>query len=151
MRSFVTCTLHQILLGWLNHGGWDGQGISAQGGHKNAYTFLIGKLERKRPLGKPKRKWEDNMKTDVPLSEMGWETVDWILLAHNRLLWTRLWNFWFHKKVIISWPDEWLLASREVLCSMKSGWCDRCLKVHNLKETMSVSNLISVTSSPPTS
>jgi hypothetical protein len=41
---------------------------------KNAYKILIGKSEGKRPLGRPRRRWEDNIKID--LREMGLEVVD---------------------------------------------------------------------------
>jgi hypothetical protein len=57
---------------------------------RNAYTILIGKSERKRPLGRPRHRWEDNIKVD--LREVGLEGVDWIHLAeggtHGRLLLT---------------------------------------------------------------
>jgi hypothetical protein len=40
----------------------------------NAYRILVGKPERKRPLGKPRRKWVDNIKID--LREIGWYGLD---------------------------------------------------------------------------
>jgi len=40
---------------------------------------LVGKLDGKRPLGRPRFRWEDNMKMD--LQEVGWEGMDWIDLA----------------------------------------------------------------------
>jgi hypothetical protein len=43
---------------------------------KNAYKLLVGKSERMRPLRRPTRRWEDNIKID--LREIGWEGVDWI-------------------------------------------------------------------------
>jgi hypothetical protein len=39
----------------------------------------VGKLERKRPLGRPKHRWVDNVKMD--LREIGWGFIDWIDLA----------------------------------------------------------------------
>jgi hypothetical protein len=48
---------------------------------RNAYKILVGKPEGKRSLGRPKRKWEDNIKTD--LNELAWEVVDWIHLAKD--------------------------------------------------------------------
>jgi hypothetical protein len=48
----------------------------------NAYVVLVGKQEGKRPLGRPKRKWEDNIKVD--LREMGWNDIDWIHLTQDR-------------------------------------------------------------------
>ena len=46
---------------------------------------LVGKPEGKRPLGKPRRKWEDNIKMD--LQEVRCEGVDWIELAQDRDRW----------------------------------------------------------------
>jgi hypothetical protein len=41
-----------------------------------AYRLLVGKLEGKRPLGRPRRRWVDNIRMD--LGEVGWSDVDWI-------------------------------------------------------------------------
>jgi hypothetical protein len=43
---------------------------------------LVGKPEGKRPLGRPKRRWVDNIKID--LRETGWDGVDWIDMAQDR-------------------------------------------------------------------
>jgi hypothetical protein len=43
---------------------------------ENSYNILVGKSERKRPLGKLKRRWEDN--TRAYLREIGWEDVGWV-------------------------------------------------------------------------
>jgi hypothetical protein len=48
----------------------------------NAYGLLVEKPEGKRPLGKPRRRWVDNMRMD--LGEVGWGVMDWIGLAQNR-------------------------------------------------------------------
>jgi hypothetical protein len=48
----------------------------------NAYRILVGKPEGNRPLGKPRRRWEDNIRMD--LREMGWSDMDWIDLAEDR-------------------------------------------------------------------
>jgi hypothetical protein len=47
-----------------------------------SYTVLTGKPVRKRPLGRPVRRWEDNIKMDI--KEIGCENVDWIYLAEDR-------------------------------------------------------------------
>ena len=52
---------------------------------RNAYRVLVGKPERKRPLGRPRRRWEDNIKMD--LREVGWHPRDWIALAEDRDQW----------------------------------------------------------------
>jgi hypothetical protein len=55
-------------------------GHVAQNGEKrNAYRILAGKPEVKRPLGRPRRRWVDNIQMD--LREMGWGGMDWIKLA----------------------------------------------------------------------
>jgi hypothetical protein len=48
---------------------------------RNAYRILVGKPEGKRPLGRPRRRWVDNIKMD--LREIGWGGMDWFDLAHN--------------------------------------------------------------------
>jgi hypothetical protein len=56
----------------------------------NIYRFLVGKLEGKRPLGRPRRRWVDNIKMD--LVEIGWGGLDWICLAQDRDQWRFLVN-----------------------------------------------------------
>jgi hypothetical protein len=51
---------------------------------------LVGKPEGKRPLGRPRLRWEDNMKVD--LQEVGCGGVDWIELAEDRDRWRALVN-----------------------------------------------------------
>jgi hypothetical protein len=43
---------------------------------RNAYRILVGTQEGKRPLGRPRRRWVDNIKMD--LGEIGWDGRDWI-------------------------------------------------------------------------
>jgi hypothetical protein len=57
---------------------------------KNVYRILVGKLEGKRPLGRPRRRWEDNVKMD--LRKMRCDGMDWIDLAQDRDLWRALVN-----------------------------------------------------------
>jgi hypothetical protein len=52
------------------------------GGKRNAYRLLVGKPEGKRPLGRPRPRWVDNIKMD--LLEIGWGGVNWISLAQDR-------------------------------------------------------------------
>jgi hypothetical protein len=58
------------------------------GEKRNMYRLLVGKPEGKRPLGRPRRRWIDNIKMD--LSEMGVSVVDWIGLARYRYRWRAL-------------------------------------------------------------
>jgi hypothetical protein len=56
-------------------------------GHR-AYMALVGKPEGRRPLGRPRRRWEDNIKMD--LREVGCGGSDWINLAQDRDRWRAL-------------------------------------------------------------
>jgi hypothetical protein len=60
------------------------------GEKRNAYRLLVGKPERKRPLGRPRSRWVDNIKMD--LLEIGSGGVDWIGLAQDRDKWRALVN-----------------------------------------------------------
>jgi hypothetical protein len=55
------------------------------GKKRNAYRILVVKPEGKRPLGRPRRRWEDNIGID--LREIGWGDMDWINLAQDRDQW----------------------------------------------------------------
>jgi hypothetical protein len=52
------------------------------GEKRNAYRLLVGKPEGKRPLGRPRRRWVDNIGMD--LGEVGWGDVGWIGQDRNR-------------------------------------------------------------------
>jgi hypothetical protein len=60
------------------------------GEKRNSYRLLVGKPEGKRLLGRPKRRWVDNIMLD--LGEVGWGDVDWIGLAQDRDKWRALVN-----------------------------------------------------------
>jgi hypothetical protein len=60
------------------------------GERRNAYRILVGKSEGKRQLGRPRRRWEDNIRTD--LREIGWGGMDWLDLAPDRDQWRALVN-----------------------------------------------------------
>jgi hypothetical protein len=60
------------------------------GEKRNSYRILVGKPEGKRPLGRQKRKWVDNIKMD--LRETGWDGVDWMDMAQDREQWRALVN-----------------------------------------------------------
>jgi hypothetical protein len=55
------------------------------GEERNVYKVLMGKPEEKRPLGRPRRRWEDGIRMD--LREIGFGDVDWIQLAQDRDRW----------------------------------------------------------------
>jgi hypothetical protein len=56
-----------------------GSACSTNGTKRNAYTILVRKPERRRPLGRPRHRWVDNIKRN--LRERGWGGMDWIDLA----------------------------------------------------------------------
>jgi hypothetical protein len=58
------------------------------GKKRNVYRLLVGKSEGKRPLGRPRRRWIDNIKMD--LLEIGVNVVAWIGLAQDRYRWRAL-------------------------------------------------------------
>jgi hypothetical protein len=64
--------------------------VACMGEVRGAYKILVGKPERRRPLGRPRRRSEDNIKMD--LREVGFGDVDWIHLAHDRDRWRALVN-----------------------------------------------------------
>jgi hypothetical protein len=63
---------------------------STDGEERGVYRALVRKPERKRPLGRPRRRWEDNIKT--ALQEVGCGGIDWIGLAQNRYKWRAVVN-----------------------------------------------------------
>jgi hypothetical protein len=60
------------------------------GEKRNVYSLSVGKPDGKRPLGRPRRRWVDNIGMD--LGEVGWSDVDWIGLAQDRYRWRALVN-----------------------------------------------------------
>jgi hypothetical protein len=54
------------------------------GQKRNVYKILVGNPEGKRPLGRRRRRWEDNIKMD--LKDIGWGGMSWIDLAQDRAL-----------------------------------------------------------------
>ena len=67
-----------------------GRACSAYGDRRDVYRVLVGKPEGMRPLGRPRRRWEDNIKMD--LKELGCGGMDWIGLAQDRDRWRVLVN-----------------------------------------------------------
>ena len=60
------------------------------GERRGVYRVLVGKPEGKRPVGRPRRRWEDNIKME--LQEVGCGGMDWIELAQDRDRWRALVN-----------------------------------------------------------
>jgi hypothetical protein len=70
---------------WVGH-------VARMGEMRNAYRILVGKPEGKRPLGRPRRKWENNTCIKMDIRETGWSGMDWIDLAQDRDQWRALVN-----------------------------------------------------------
>ena len=66
---------------WVGH-------VARMGEERGAYRVLVGKPERKTPLGRPRRRWVDNIRMD--LQEVGSGYMDWIGLAQDRERWRTL-------------------------------------------------------------
>jgi hypothetical protein len=66
---------------------WAGH-VAHKGKGRGVYRVLVGKPEGKRPLARPRCRWEDNIRMD--LQEVGWGCVDWIGLAQDRDRWWAL-------------------------------------------------------------
>jgi hypothetical protein len=60
---------------------WAGH-VARMGEERNVYSVLMGKQQGKRPLEKPRRRWENAIRMDI--WEIGWGSVDWIQLAQDR-------------------------------------------------------------------
>jgi hypothetical protein len=71
------------------------------GEDRNVYRVLMGKPEGKRPLGRPRRRWEDGIR--MYLREIGWGSVDWIQLAQDRDRWRALVNMVMNLRVLAPW------------------------------------------------
>jgi hypothetical protein len=73
---------------------------------RNVYRVLVGKPEGKRPLERPRRRWEDGIKMD--LTEIGWEGVEWIHLAQDRDRWLAVVNAVMNLRILV--PRSQLVA-----------------------------------------
>jgi hypothetical protein len=62
--------------------------VARMGEKRSVYRLLVGKPEGKRPLGRPRRRWIDNIKMN--LLEIGLIVVDWIVLAQGKYRWRDL-------------------------------------------------------------
>ena len=75
---------------------------------RGVHRVLVGKPERKRPLGRPRRRWEDNIKMD--LQEVGGDCEDWMELAQDRDSWRALLSSLMNIRVPKMWGISRLAA-----------------------------------------
>jgi hypothetical protein len=76
---------------------WAGH-VVCMGEGRGAYRVLVGRPEGKRPLGRPRHRWEDNIKMD--LGEIGIDGVNWIQLAQDRVQWRAFVNTVMNLRVL---------------------------------------------------
>jgi len=74
-----------------------GGACGTYGGRIGAYRVLVGKPERKRSLGRPRCRWEDNSKVD--LEKVGCGGINWIDLAQDRNRWRTVVNAVMNRRV----------------------------------------------------
>jgi hypothetical protein len=77
---------------------WAGH-MAGMGGGRNVYRLLVGKPEGKRPLERPRHRWEDGIKMDI--REFGWGVVEWIHLAQDRDCWWAVVNVVINPQVLV--------------------------------------------------
>jgi hypothetical protein len=77
---------------------WAGH-VAHVGEERIVHKVLVGKPEGKRPLGRPRRRWEDGIKMD--LREITWGCVDWIRVASDRHRWQALVNTVINLRVLV--------------------------------------------------
>jgi len=93
---------------------WAGH-VARMGEERGMYRFLVGKPEGKRPLGRSRRRWVENIRMD--LQEVGCGYMDWIGLAQDRDGWRALWvmNLW------VPWnAGNFLTSGKPVSCSRRT-------------------------------
>jgi hypothetical protein len=71
------------------------------GEERKVYKVLVGKPEGKRPLGRPRRRWEDGIRMD--LGDIGLGGVDWIRLAQDRDRWRAVMCVVINLQVVAPW------------------------------------------------
>jgi len=85
--SDLYCSPHVVRVIKSRRMKWVGN-VAQMGESRDVYRVLVGKTERKRPLGRPRRRWEDNIK--IYLQKVGCWSKDWIDPAEDRDRWRAL-------------------------------------------------------------
>ncbi|KAJ4443931.1 hypothetical protein ANN_05720 [Periplaneta americana] len=80
-------------------------------GLQNAYRVLVGRPAGKRPLGRPRRRWEDNIKMD--LREVGYDGRDWVNLAQGGFVWLRNLDSYFEGRTEVKGVSEIFGTNRD--------------------------------------
>jgi len=77
----IVLIIYILIMRWAGH-------VARMGEERGVYRVLVGKLEGRRPLGRPRCRWVDNIRMD--LQEVGCGHMDWIGLAQDRDRWRTL-------------------------------------------------------------
>ena len=101
--------------------------VARKGERRGVYRVLVGKPEGKRPLERPRRRWEDNIKMD--LQEVGCGGMDWIELAQDKDRWRGLVNAVMNLRVPYNVGD--FLSSCKPVCFLRRSL------LHGLSEWVS--------------
>jgi hypothetical protein len=83
LYSSINRLINTRMMRWVGH-------VAQMGEKRNAYRILVGKPEGKRPPGRPRLRWMDNIA--IVLIEVGWDGMDWIDLTQDRDQWRALVN-----------------------------------------------------------
>jgi hypothetical protein len=91
--------------------------MARMGEERNVYRVLMGMPEGKRPLGRPRRRWEDGIRMD--LREIDWGSVDWIQMAQDRDRWRAFVNTVMTRRVLS--PRNYLVGYEPCNICLGSG------------------------------
>jgi hypothetical protein len=75
LHNFIPSVIRVVkskMMRWAGH-------VACMGGMKNSYKILVGKYEGKRPLRRPRHRWEDN--TRMAVRKLGLDGIDWLHVA----------------------------------------------------------------------
>ena len=87
----IVWAIKSIRMRWAGH-------VARMGERRGVYKVLVGKSEGERPLGRPRHRWEDNIKMDLQEVEFG--GMDWVELAEDRCRWPALVNVVMNLRVL---------------------------------------------------
>jgi hypothetical protein len=109
---------------------WAGY-ITRMGEKRNTYRIWVGKLEGKRPLGRPRRRWVHNIK--IYLREIAWNFMDWIDLVQDKDQWRPLFSTIMNLKVPYN--------IRKFLSSCTIGGFSRRAQLHEVSQFIAQNGL----------
>ncbi|KAJ4426786.1 hypothetical protein ANN_26585 [Periplaneta americana] len=118
--------------------------VARLGESRNTYRVLVGRPEGKRPLGRPRRRWEDNIKMD--LKEVAYDDREWINLAQDRDLWWASFGFLKNhlslpsKETLRGHSDSSFRGEDYIQCCVAVRLCDMYSNQIDLRLTLTGTN-----------